>query len=1041
MKRFLFSWISVALLIVLLTGKLEAQSFGAPKYGNIWYFGEGRGLDFNISPPTPIYDGLGYGGEGLTTIADPTTGEYLLFFDGDLLFRRGDTSFEDGRKLYGRRTASQSAVILPLPGSDRYYYIFYIDDMSLPLGPQLGMFYALVDVTAPPGSDIFLERDVLLDPLATERIAATWVCEENFYWVLSLQRDSNRYLAFRLTQSGVEEGYVESFSGPLVEFGINSDLGALEFSPNGDFLCMSSGGIPRRATELFKFDKTTGRVHSPYGFAAMPFTNDESAKQLSFSPDGSKFYQLGLSGDVQIVQYDLNEGPNIDDIFNKRTIIETRNPDGASNVMCGIQLAPDGKIYVATDFNERRNGWLGVINKPNAKGLACDYWRKGIEFVSSPFPAACSGLPNHVDTWFSDNPADLCLGPNAGIRLSDTLICLGDSIEVRDASLNLPEEWSWSLTDAVGVLRRFDRRDPGMLHFDSPGEYIVRLTVTNRWGASQITRRISVLAPPEANAGENTALCAGASVQLNAEVSGGSIIWSPDDEYIDDVNSAAPNVNPPSSRWYYLDVVSPEGCAARDSVFMRVDTPPTILELTADVTTVCPDASVRLTAVVLNAERFEWSNAADLDNSQSFTPTARPRTSTTYTLTAFNGVCTASAAIVITVNDALDLNIDPVAAVCAGEGVQLNAAAPEGAALQWTPAELFNDNSLTAPQFTPTQSQWIYLRAEHDGCAAFDSVFVEVLPRPVLTLSAPSGICAGDVVTLSAAADQYGTIAWSPAAGLDDPTSFTPSLRLNNSRSLTATFTSAEGCETTEEITLDVNLDMRTGMEITIDERDVLPGDRITWRLTQNGDRGIVNSVDVALTFEQSATRIVQGSITTAPGWNFTLTSDSDAGMLSIRGEGTPTSAAELLQWRSDVFLAELNSDGHAPVTPAALTLSAAADCFTPGILTADNIEFSPYCLGNARLLTLGNAFALHAPQPNPAGIGTASIRFELGFETEVDFSLYNTFGERVAELAHGRMSEGSHVLQLPRGLAAGVHLIRLQAGPFIETQTLVVTE
>ena len=1041
MKLSLFSWMTVALLIVLLAGELDAQSYGAPKYGNIWYFGEGRGLDFNTSPPTPLYDGLGYGGEGLTTIADPTTGEYLLFFDGDLLFRRGDLNFEDGRQLLGRRTASQSAVILPLPGSDRYYYIFYVDDMSLPLGPQLGMFYALVDVAAPPGSDIFLERDVLLDPLATERIAATWVCEENFYWVLSLQRDSNRYLAFRLTQSGVEEGYVESFSGPLVEFGINSDLGALEFSPNGDLLCMSSGGIPRRATELFKFDKTTGRVHSPYGFAAMPFTNDESAKQLSFSPDGSKLYQLGLSGDVQIVQYDLKEGPNINDIFNKRTIIETRNPDGASNVMCGIQLAPDGKIYVATDFNERRNGWLGVINNPNAKGLACDYRRKGIEFVSSPFPAACSGLPNHVDTWFSDNPADLCLGPDARIRLSDTLICLGGSIEVGDSSVNLPEEWSWVIVDPGGALRTYDVRDPGMVNFDAPGEYILRLTVNNRWGASQTTRTITVLAPPAIDAGENAALCAGASVQLNAQVSGGSLIWTPDDEYIDDINISAPTVHPPASRWYYLDVVSPEGCAARDSVFVRVDTPPAI-ELTADATTVCPDAPVRLSAVLQNADRFEWSTTAELDDPQSLTPTARPRRTGVYTLTAFNGVCMARAEIEITVNDALDLNIDPPAPVCAGEEVQVNASAPEGAALKWTPAALFNDNTLAAPRFSPMQSQWIYLRADREGCAAFDSVFVEVLPQARLTLSAPQVICAGHMITLNAAADQPGTIAWTPAELFDDPMSFTPTLQLNNSQILSAVFTSDAGCTVSKEIALEVSAPTRTGIAVSIDEKNVLPGDRITWRLTQTGDRGLVDSVNIGLVFDQSAARLVPGSIAVAAGWTFTLTPDIAGGMLNIAGAGPPTGTAELLQWRSDVFLAGLNSEGHAPVTPAVMTLRAAAACFTPGVLSAESIEFSPYCLGNARLLTLGGrAFALHAPRPNPAGSGAANIRFELGFNTHTRLQVFNALGGLAAEPIDAHLPAGEHEIQLPPELAGGVYLVRLQAGPYVGTQTLVVAE
>ncbi len=59
-----------------------AQVCLAQKEGNIWYFGLKAGLDFNTSPPTPL-TGMLNTGEGSSSIADPVTGQLLMYTDGD----------------------------------------------------------------------------------------------------------------------------------------------------------------------------------------------------------------------------------------------------------------------------------------------------------------------------------------------------------------------------------------------------------------------------------------------------------------------------------------------------------------------------------------------------------------------------------------------------------------------------------------------------------------------------------------------------------------------------------------------------------------------------------------------------------------------------------------------------------------------------------------------------------------------------------------------------------------------------------------------
>ncbi len=58
-----------------------AQVCLAQKEGNIWYFGEKAGFDFNTTPPTPLTGKL-ITQEGCSSIADRNTEQLLLYTDG-----------------------------------------------------------------------------------------------------------------------------------------------------------------------------------------------------------------------------------------------------------------------------------------------------------------------------------------------------------------------------------------------------------------------------------------------------------------------------------------------------------------------------------------------------------------------------------------------------------------------------------------------------------------------------------------------------------------------------------------------------------------------------------------------------------------------------------------------------------------------------------------------------------------------------------------------------------------------------------------------
>ncbi len=93
---------------------------------------------------------------------------------------------------------------------------------------------------------------------------------------------------------------------------------------------------------------------------------------------------------------------------------------------------------------------------------------------------------------------------------------------------------------------------------------------------------------------------------------------------------------------------------------------------------------------------------------------------------------------------------------------------------------------------------------------------------------------------------------------------------------------------------------------------------------------------------------------------------------------------------------------------------------------------------------SLPRSFNLHQNYPNPFNSGT-EIRFSLPEGENVELTLYNLAGQRVAELASGRRDAGTYTVYWDgRGddggvLASGVYLYRLEAGARADTRRLLL--
>jgi hypothetical protein len=99
----------------------------------------------------------------------------------------------------------------------------------------------------------------------------------------------------------------------------------------------------------------------------------------------------------------------------------------------------------------------------------------------------------------------------------------------------------------------------------------------------------------------------------------------------------------------------------------------------------------------------------------------------------------------------------------------------------------------------------------------------------------------------------------------------------------------------------------------------------------------------------------------------------------------------------------------------------------------------TPFVTAIIRTATPPLAFALEQNYPNPFNPVT-TIRYAVPHRSQVVMNVYNTLGQKVAELVKGEVEAGIHEVKFDgKNLASGVYFYRLQAGNFVQTKKLLL--
>jgi gliding motility-associated-like protein len=449
---------------------------------NIWYFGEKAGLDFNSGSPVALSDGMIWTTEGCATISNGA-GQLLFYTDGVRAWNRNHIEMTN-LGLNGDYSSTQSAIIIPKPGSNNIYYIF-TTGLVYNIFTVHGLHYSEVDMNLNGG----LGNGTSIIPIqlidwSCEKITAVKHSNNNDIWVISHKWETDEFYSYLVTASGVSAPII-SHSGLVIDGLQSNSIGYLKASPDGTKLMCCNATLK---SQLMDFNNTTGVVSNPYYFNNAD-SNGYKFYGAEFSPSGNLLYLTELydplGNNNVMFQYNLTN-PNIESSL--ILIPNTTNP-GA------LQLAPDGKIYLTQLLFGSRN-FLGVINNPDNLGLSCNYQTNAVNLGTGN---GLFGLPQFIQSYSiaSFNTTNLCLGNPTNFSLTTSQI---------------PTSILWNFGDGTPTS---SATSPTHL-YATAGTYTVTVTATVGGNTSTKSKSITISAVPIiTTAVANQTVCSSVSATYN----------------------------------------------------------------------------------------------------------------------------------------------------------------------------------------------------------------------------------------------------------------------------------------------------------------------------------------------------------------------------------------------------------------------------------------------------------------------------------------------------------------------------------------------
>ena len=749
-----YTYLTLILIALTLNSNLFAQ---LQPYWN-WYFGSAAAVNFSSGSPVAVAGCAMSTIEGCATISD-NAGNLLFYTDGITAWDRTNTPMPNGSGLWGNSSSTESGIIVPKPGSTTQYYIFTTD-----LQGGHGTNWYLVDMTLNAGFGALVSNVATnVVPISTEKLTAVRHANGTDYWVICHGENNNTYYVCQVSAGGV--GAVSSYNAGTVYTGT---LGYLKASPNG--LRLAAALFEQNLMDILDFNPCTGVVSfsNPITLTVPP----EFAYGVSFSPNNNVVYEVGDAGSPNLVQYDLSSGIQAT-IQASQYIVTNLGTSGGA-----MQIGPDNKLYVCS----YSSNFLDVINNPNVLGAGCGYVANAVNLGAG---TCMIGLPNimdainvtvntvslPMDTTVCTAPVTLDPGPGGAtytwstgatteaisvntagtysVIITGDTVCgvtttAYDTVTVTIAAspvVNLGND----TTLCQGQTLTLDAGNPGDTYLWSTGANTQTITVNANgtyWvnvnvGACADTDTIVVtfVPGPIVNLGNDTTLCAGQPLTLDAGNPGDTYFWS--------TGALTQTINPTTSGTYWVNVTANGACVATDSINITFNAVP-IVNLGPDLS-LC-NGNTAIIDAGNPGDTYTWSTGAN-------TETITVSTAGQYWVQVANGTCVGTDTVNVTVGLLANVNLGPDINLCNGSTTTLDAGNP-GMTYHWSSGE-------TTQIINVTSSGTYYVNVSNNGCLGSDTINVVIGPPLTVSLGPDTTICPGDQMVIDAGKG-YSSYAWIP---------------------------------------------------------------------------------------------------------------------------------------------------------------------------------------------------------------------------------------------------------------------------------------
>ncbi|HOY31214.1 MAG TPA: gliding motility-associated C-terminal domain-containing protein [Bacteroidales bacterium] len=329
--------------------------------------------------------------------------------------------------------------------------------------------------------------------------------------------------------------------------------------------------------------------------------------------------------------------------------------------------------------------------------------------------------------------------------------------------------------------------------------YTVSATSANGCsGTASVTVTVNSL-PAVTSAVSPPVICSGQCTNISA-AGASTYSWMPGN-----LSGSNVSVCPVSATTYTVTGTDGNGCSNTAAVSVTVNTSPTI-SIPASPPAICSGQCANLSAT--GATSYTWMPG----NLSGATVSVCPTSSTIYTVTGSNGLCTNTASVPLTVNPLPTANAgsDHTQGGCNTTVLNGTGTGTGVLSYSWLPAAGLNNPNIPNPIAGPaTTTNYTLTVTDVNGCSANDNVLITVSPLSTANAGADQtlGAC------LSAAnANLNGTgtgsapltFSWLPANGLSNTGIANPVADPVSTVTYTLTVTDAYGCTATDAVVITV---------------------------------------------------------------------------------------------------------------------------------------------------------------------------------------------------------------------------------------------